>query len=238
MDFSDLDALDARLRSAHQQNMKNRVHSEMRITVAVANVYYKYRGGITITQPLQLTERTHQSRSEMNSRRKQGHIPAVVYGHQIGNISVEVSEKDITDALRRNPHAVLQVVLPKYGKQSVLVRDIQRNALSGKFRHIDFFQIDTKEKVDTKVTIHLTGDPVGVKSGGILQVELHEIEVRCMADKLFTSFEVDTSSLAIGDQLLVSDLSIHDGVEVLTDASSLVVTVLAATVTSAPDITE
>lgn len=174
----------------------------------------------------------------MNSRRKQGHIPAVVYGHQIGNISVEVSEKDITDTLRRNPHAVLQVVLPKYGKQSVLVRDIQRNALSGKFRHIDFFQIDTKEKVDTKVTIHLTGDPVGVKSGGILQVELHEIEVRCMADKLFTSFEVDTSSLGIGDQLLVSDLAIHDGVEVLTDASSLVVTVLAATVTSAPDITE
>jgi large subunit ribosomal protein L25 len=197
-----------------------------------------YRGGITFTQPLQLTERARQNRSEMNSRRKQGHIPAVVYGHQISNISVEVSEKDITEALRRNPHAVLQVVLPKYGNQSVLVRDIQRNALSGKFLHIDFFQIDTNEKIDTKVTIHLTGVPVGVKNGGILQVELHEIDVRCMADKLFTSFEVDTSSLAVGDQLLVSDLAIHDGVEVLTDGSSMVATVLASTVIPAPVIAE
>jgi large subunit ribosomal protein L25 len=204
----------------------------------VAIVDDQDRGGITFTQPLQLTERTRQNRSEMNSRRKQGHIPAVVYGNQIGNISVEVSEQDITEALRRNPHAVLKVVLPKYGEQSVLVRDIQRNVLSGKFRHMDFFQINANEKVDTKVTIHLTGEPVGVKSGGILQVELHEIDVRCMADKLFTSFEVDTSGLAIGDQLLVSDLAIHDGVEVLTDSSSMVATVLAPTAIPEPVIAE
>lgn len=180
----------------------------------------------TITQSLNLTERIQQSDSGINTRRKQGHIPAAVYGKQIGNVSVEVSERDITDVLRHNRHAVLETVLPKFGKQSILVRDVQRHAVSRKILHVEFLQIDTNEKIDAQVTIHFTGDAVGVKNGGMLQTELHEIDVRCMADKLFTSFEVDTSSLNIGDQLLVSDLAFHEGVEVLTDASSLVATVL------------
>jgi len=191
-----------------------------------------------LTQPMQLTERTSGNRSEMNLRRKQGHIPASVYGQKIGSISVEVSEKEITAALQRNPHAVLQVMLPKHGKQSVLVHEIQRNVISGKLLHIDFFQFDTSKKVDTKVAIHLTGESVGVKVGGILQVELHEVDVRCMADKLFTSFDVDMSNLAVGDHLLVSDLAFPNGVEVLTDASSMVVTILAPTIIPEAEIVE
>ena len=183
-----------------------------------------------LTNSLQLTERTSFNRSQLNQRRKLGRIPAVLYGAHADNISVEVSEKDITEALKRNPHAVLQVQIPKYGKKSVLVRDIQRDMLTGKLLHIDFFQINVDEKIDTKITIHFLGEPVGLKTGGILQVEIHEIEVRCMADKLLTSFEVDISSLAVGDQLLVSDLSFHEGIEVLTDSSAMLVKVLASTV--------
>ena len=179
-----------------------------------------------MTNPLQLTERTSSSRSHLNQRRKQGHIPAVLYGAHVDTMSVEVNEKEITETLRRNPHAVLQVLTPNHGQKSALVRDSQRDVVTGKLLHVDFFQINVNEKIDTKTAIHFIGEPAGVKNGGILQVEIHEIEVRCMADKLLTSFEVDIGGLEVGDQLLVSDLAFHEGVEVLTDPSLMLATVL------------
>lgn len=80
-----------------------------------------------------------------------------------------------------------------------------------------------KAKLDTKVAFHFTGDPVGVKSGGVQQIELHELDIRTLPDKLTASFEVDLSGLDIGDQLLVSDLPKHEGWEVLTPEDTLIV---------------
>jgi large subunit ribosomal protein L25 len=77
------------------------------------------------------------------------------------------------------------------------------------------------------VTIHFTGESPGVKEGGILQVETHAVQVRCMPNKLPETIEVDISSLAIGDHLVVSDLKVAKGLEILTDPSAMVVTVLA-----------
>jgi len=80
-----------------------------------------------------------------------------------------------------------------------------------------------KAKLDTKVAFHFSGEPVGVKSGGVQQVELHELDIRTLPDKLTASFDVDISALDIGDQLLVSDLPKHEGWEVLTPEDTLIV---------------
>ena len=186
--------------------------------------------GKLLTDLLELRERTNFTHSQLAERRRQGHVPAVLYGADAGGISVEVGEREIAEALRRNPNAVFEVSLAGRGRRSVLVREVQRSVLSGKLMHVDFFQINVNESIDAKITIHLVGDPVGVKHGGVLQVEIHEVDARCMADRLPPSFEVDISGMDIGEQLLVSDLPAYEGVEVTTDHSALLATILTGTV--------
>ena len=183
-----------------------------------------------MTDLLELRERTNFTHSQLAERRRQGHVPAVLYGADAGSISVEVSEREIVDALRRNPNAVFQVSLPTRGKKSVLVREVQRDVLSGKLMHVDFLQINVNESIDVRITVHFVGDPVGVKNGGILQIEIHEVDARCMVDKLPPSFEIDISGMDVGEQLLVSDLPAYEGVEVTTDHAALLATILASTV--------
>ncbi|MNW66579.1 General stress protein CTC [compost metagenome] len=95
--------------------------------------------------------------------------------------------------------------------------------MSGKVLHIDFQHVNMNISMDSKVTIHFAGEAAGIKAGGSLQVEIYEVEVRCMPGDLPTSMEVDISGLAIGDQLLVSDLIFQNGVEVLTDPSTVMI---------------
>jgi large subunit ribosomal protein L25 len=179
-----------------------------------------------MSNAIQLTNRSELSASHLKQLRKKGHIPAVVYGVGFGNISVEVQEKELFAALKQNPRAILQATITGHGIQPVLVRAIQKDTLTGKWIHIDFHQINMHEKIETKAVIHYSGEPVGLKEGGVVQVEIHEVDIRCMPDKLFAAFEVDISGLGIGDQLLVADLSFHESVEVLTDASTMLVKIL------------
>ncbi|MDB5055536.1 MAG: hypothetical protein JWM44_3586 [Bacilli bacterium] len=180
-----------------------------------------------MSNSIHLTDRIGHTKSQLKQMRAQGRIPAVVYGKDIGSITGVVDEKVILAALKRNSRAILEVVLPSNKKHPVLVQQIQRDTLTGKLLHIDFHQINMNEKIETVVAIHFTGDPVGVKEGGILQVELHSVQVRCMPNKLPESFEVDISGLGIGDHLVVSDLAVQDGVEILSEPNGMLVTVLA-----------
>lgn len=170
-----------------------------------------------------LSNRTAETKSNLNIARKQGRIPVVLYGINKDTLSLEVNEKELMDVLRTNPRAILQGKLSDNTSVPVVVQDIQKDSMSGKVLHIDFQHVNMNISMDSKVTIHFAGEAAGIKAGGSLQVEIYEVEVRCMPDDLPTSMEVDISGLAIGDQLLVSDLIFQDGVEVLTDPSTVMI---------------
>jgi large subunit ribosomal protein L25 len=127
------------------------------------------------------------------------------------------------EVLRKNPRAILQASTSASGILPVVIQNVQRATLSGKLIHIDFHHVNMNKIMDSKVTIHFYGESIGVKEGGILQVEMYEVEVRCMPDHLPPSMEVDISGLAIGDQLLVSDLVFRDGIEVLSDPNAVMI---------------
>jgi large subunit ribosomal protein L25 len=183
-----------------------------------------------MSNAIQLTDRSNLPSSHIKQLRKQGFIPAVVYGVGLTSIPVEVNGKQLFAAMKKNPKAILQATIGDRGEHPVLVQAIQKDMLSGKWTHVDFHQINMNKSIDTKASIHFSGEPIGLVEGGILQIEVHEVEIRCMPDKLFAAFEVDISKLGIGDQLLVSDLEPHDGVEILTEASVMLVKVLSPNV--------
>jgi large subunit ribosomal protein L25 len=172
---------------------------------------------------IQLNKRTGETKSQKNQARKLGRIPAVLYGIGKDTLSLEVSEKEILDILRKSPRAILQGKTSDEKVFPIVVQHIQKEMMSGKLLHIDFHHVNMTESMDSKVTIHFSGEAIGVKAGGIVQVELYEVEVRCMPGDLPTSMEVDISGLASGDQLLVSDLTFKDGIEVLTDPATVMI---------------
>lgn len=172
---------------------------------------------------IQLSNRTSDTKSNLNVARKQGRIPAVLYGIGRDTLSLEVNEKELLEMLRTNPRAILQAKLSDGTTIPVVVQNLQKQSMSGKVLHVDFQHVNMSINMDSKVTIHFAGEAVGIKQGGVLQVEIYEVEVRCMPDVLPKSMEVDISSLAIGDQLLVSDLIFQDGIEVLTDPSTVMI---------------
>lgn len=172
---------------------------------------------------IQLNKRAGESKSQLNLARKQGRIPAVLYGIGKDTLSLEVSEKEVLELLRKNPRAILQGKTSDDKVIPVIIQNIQKDSMSGKLLHIDFHHVNMTESMNSKVTIHFSGEAIGLKNGGVLQVELYEVEVRCMPGDLPTSMEVDISNLDVGDQLLVSNLEFQAGIEVLTDPSSVMI---------------
>ncbi|GGF88953.1 50S ribosomal protein L25 [Paenibacillus albidus] len=168
---------------------------------------------------VRLTERS----GSANAQRSKGFVPVVVYGAGSDTQSFTAEAKTVNEILNKNPRAILKVELPGAGSKNVVIQEVQRQPLSRQLLHIDFQQIDMKAELDTKVAFHFTGDPVGVKSGGVQQVELYELDIRTLPDNLEATFEVDISGLDIGDQLLVSDLPKHEGWEILTPEDTLIV---------------
>lgn len=173
-------------------------------------------------------QRDNKTKGELRQLRLNGHIPGVVYGKQLGAPAVvSVNGKELTSLLRSNPNAILELDVPTIGKHSVMVTDVQRDTLHNHLLHVDFHQINLNEKIRANVRIEATGDSIGVREGGILQVILHEVEVHCLPGDIPEVVEVDTSDLSVGEGLQVKDLKLPSGVEAKSDPEMVVLTVLA-----------
>lgn len=176
---------------------------------------------------LKVEARPEQTRSEIKQLRGQGKIPGVVYGNKVGNAVISVDEKELLALLRKNPHAVIELELPEGGKQPVMMNEIQRGKLNRELLHVDFHQINMDQPVKTVVGMEFTGEAIGAREGGIVQIQMHELEIRCLPQHIPTSIPVDISGLSLGDNLLVKDLTIPADIEVKSEPHDLIVTVLA-----------
>ncbi|MDQ0889417.1 large subunit ribosomal protein L25 [Paenibacillus sp. V4I9] len=175
-----------------------------------------------MTTTILLSERS----GPVKKLRAEGHIPAVVYSSRMDSEHVTVPEKEIRASLKRNPRAILNVTLPSKTKQPVIVHQVQKDCLTGQLLHIDFLQINMKEQLDTSIAVHFTGEAKGTKEGGILQIETHEVMIRCMPNKLPEHLAIDISKLNIGEHITIADLKVPKHVEVLSDPETILVTIL------------
>jgi large subunit ribosomal protein L25 len=163
--------------------------------------------------------------------RRDGKIPAVLYGHGEQPLSVSIGARDFDLALRGhkggNPIVNLSVDAKEF---TALIRDVQYDPVTHGILHLDFQHISLTETIEVEVPVHLTGVPVGVKDGGgILETILREVEVRCLPTAIPSSIDADVSALNIGDSVHVRDLSVPN-VTILTDPDATVATVVPPTV--------
>ena len=158
--------------------------------------------------------------------RRDGRLPAVVYGLGGESTAVTVATHDLDLILT---HGVNTLITLRLGTddQLTLARQVQRHPVRGDLVHVDFIRVRTDVAITAEVALHLVGEAEGAKSGGVVDQQLFSLHIEAMPQNIPGGIELDISALEIGDHLRVSDLSLSAGVLTEVDPETLVVTVAA-----------
>ena len=159
--------------------------------------------------------------------RADGRVPAVLYGHGKPARALSVDARDLFHLLHGAAGANVLIDLVIDGtKTMAMPREVQRDHVRGRYLHVDFLEVRRDEKVTVDVPIHLVGESVGVKAGGVLEHHLWDIKVECLPQDLPEGIEHDISGLDLHDTLRVSDLSIPEELTLLTPVEESIASVV------------
>lgn len=181
---------------------------------------------MTVTLKPELRDKSRKSITRQ--LRLNGRVPAVVYGPSVPSTPISISEKELAFVLRHRGGHLFEMDIPNVGRHPVLLAELQRDPLSGRVIHVDFRQVDLNEPIRAEVPVVLVGEPEAVRMGGVLSQLLDTVEVRGLPERLPEEIRVDVSKLEIGYKVIVGDLPVPEGVEVLDDPDVVVAAVLAA----------
>jgi large subunit ribosomal protein L25 len=169
---------------------------------------------------------------QVRALRREGKLPAVIYGYGIDPLSIVLDARDASRTLAKASSSTL-VTIELAGKQyPTLVREKQLDFIRNSLIHVDFMAVSMTEKITANVRVHMEGLAPAVKDfGAILVTGLTELEVECLANDLPERFVVDVSVLAaIGDGVYVRDVTPPANVEILDDPEGMIVVATAAAV--------
>lgn len=166
--------------------------------------------------------------------RAAGQIPGVLYGHGETPVAVALDSREFQTAMRghKGGNALVNLKLDS-GEFTALIRDAQYDPLSRAVLHLDFQHVSLTETVEIEVEVRSSGLALGVKDGGgILETIVRTLEVRCLPTAIPDAIVVDVSALNIGESIHVRDIKL-EGVTILTDPDTTVLTVVPPTVEEA-----
>jgi large subunit ribosomal protein L25 len=164
--------------------------------------------------------------------RREGNVPAILYGPDVENISLLLNKRDIFDILKSETgeNTIFQVDLEK-DKPEVMIKDYQQDVTTDEILHVDLFRISMDKEIRVTVPIVLTGDPVGVKAeGGFVEFATRDVDVECLPKDIPENIEVDISELHLNQSLKVEDLAQIEGVKMMADPQAVIVMVEAPSV--------
>jgi len=160
--------------------------------------------------------------------RRQGLIPAELYGRGIDNLHLVVPEKDFNKVFKQAGENQVVDLDVAGQKRPVLIYEINRDAVTDEILNIDFYQVRLDEKLRVKVPVEFTGDSPAIKAGNILVKAIQEIEVEALPGNIPHSFIVDISRLAeVGQDFKVKDFVADKNVKILIEPESVIVTIQA-----------
>jgi large subunit ribosomal protein L25 len=171
-----------------------------------------------------------------NKLKREGLVPAVVYGGKEPPLPLQVGARDISTLLSRarGENILVELEIENAGARSsrmALIQEVQHAPLSGGIVHVDFHAINMNETLHTSVPIESFGESIGVKSfGGILEQSLRSVEIACLPKDLPEVITVDVSGLNVGDSIHVKHLLLPAGVKALEDEDLTVFLVAAPAV--------
>lgn len=162
--------------------------------------------------------------------RSQGGVPAVIYGGRQEPRNVMLDAHDMELILRgaRHSSAVFSIAAGEGAEETTIIRDIQRHPVDEQLVHVDFMRVDVDKSIEMRVPIHIVGsDPLGVKKGGILEHAARAVTVLCKPLLVPKFIEMDASELDLNATFHVSDLTLPEGVNILDDPETPLISILA-----------
>ena len=193
---------------------------------------------------LEASVRLETGKGSGRALRREGRIPAVVYGEGQTPTAIMAREQDLRQILRtaagENALITLKLRQPDGLVQSdrtVLIKEIQHHPVTSRILHVDFHQISLTRRIQVAVPVQLAGEAIGVKQdGGRLDHLLWELKVECLPTEIPQRIEVDVSRLKIGDSILIHDIAVPQGIKVLHNPQVAVVACLPPVVEKAPEV--
>ena len=170
---------------------------------------------------LNVVTRTGLGKGAVKRLRAEGNVPAVIYGHGAPAKTLYFSAAD-WEVLQKFE---LNLISLKEGDNEMLalIKEVQNDFIRGKVKHVDFLEVRRDEKIRASVVVHPGHEaPAGAAQGGLLEQDIHELEVECLPDALPESLDIDVSKLELGAALHVSEIPAPEGVRILNDPELVV----------------
>lgn len=164
--------------------------------------------------------------------RREGRVPAILYGSDIENVSLSVSIYEVEHLFKKVSYsqALLNLVVEngQSFEKMAMIKEIQTDPVSRQYLHIDFYEVKMDQKITATVPVVLKGTAKGIINGGIVQNIRRELEVVCFPADIPKNIEIDISDLDIGDAIHVEDIKLVGDVEIPYDVNFAIVTVVSS----------
>ena len=170
-----------------------------------------------------------------------GQIPAVLYGHDRATKVIAVDRHDFELLTSHHAPGATIVSITLEGEKrpiNAVVKDVQRSPVKGSILHVDFQVIRMDEVIHVTVPLRFVGDSAGVKAGGILTENAHQVNIEAKPKDIPEAIEADVSLLEVGDSLRLGEVSVPHGVKILDDSEEILCSVLAPAVAVEEEVTE
>ena len=167
-------------------------------------------------------ERKEAGKAVEKKLRNVGRLPAVMYNSKGEAVMLDVDEGEFTKLWKIATPTTL-LTLDVEGKKSlVFIKDTEYDIKTDKNLHVDFHVIDESKKLKRPIKVQVTGNPVGVREGGVFESGIKEIQIECLPKDLPVRLVVDASDLTLGSEMFVKDIKLPKGVKVLSDNDAMV----------------
>lgn len=184
------------------------------------------RRELSMTTFMQAEKRTHLNTSGLRNLRKSGRLPGIVFGRNVENKMVHISTIEFHKWLKQGASGFIDIQLDGKDSVTVLLEDLQRDPVTRDLIHVDFQQVQNNEIVCTKIPVKFIGKPIGLKQGGIVQLQSEFIEVEALPRHLPSVIEYDISGMNIGESVYVKDLDLSSEVTLISGENEFLVSVV------------
>jgi len=154
--------------------------------------------------------------------RKEGRIPAIVYGHKKEPVAISLDAHNLVEGLHHGGRLV-DVQLGRK-REKLLIKDLQYDYLGKDIIHVDLMRVDVSETVKVTVPIELKGTARGTHEGGIVEAHTDGLEVECRVTDIPETIVVSVKEIGVGDTIHAGDIELPEGMQLVSDPSTLLIT--------------
>src|SRR5688500_9881625 len=148
---------------------------------------------------LEVSKREATGKEIAKKLRRDGKVPAVVYGGHRDPVAITVDRKSVSELIQKSDHGIRSVFLLKMSgtdqQRHAMIKDVTIDPISRRMTHIDFVRVVMDEKVKVTIPVHISGTSIGVKEGGLLDFQVRELHVECLPNAIPDAIEVDVTPL-------------------------------------------